>query len=107
MKAKVLKRAVALLLACLMTVTLTACSKTLKGTYVTKDALVEQSLTFGDDNKVSMSAFGLAVEGTYAIEKDTLIITYSVLGLSYSWENSFQKDGSSIFIDGVEFVKEK
>ena len=36
-----------------------------------------------------------------------ITITYSLLGLSYDWVKSFKKDGSSIFIDGTEFVKEK
>ena len=96
-----------LLLVCLMVGTLTACTKTLKGTYVIKDGLVEQSFTFKEDNKVDVSAFDIHVEGEYLIEKDTITITYSLLGFSYDWVKSFAKDGNSIFIDGVEFVKEK
>ena len=33
-------------------------------------------------------------------------ITYSLLNFSYEIEKSFKKKGSSIFIDGTEFVKD-
>lgn len=97
----------AVLMVCLMVCTLTACTTTLKGTYTSKDGLIEQSFTFKEDNKVEVSAFDINVEGEYLIEDGKITITYSVLGLSYDWVKSFEKDGSSIFIDGTEFVKEK
>lgn len=102
------KRLVSLL--CLLTIVLcmlTACSTNLSGTYTNKDGLVEQSFTFKEDNVVEVSAFGIEVEGEYHIEKDMITITYSLLNLSYDWEKSFKKDGDSIFIDGVQFTKEK
>ena len=101
------KRTAAFLLACLMVCTLVACTTTLKGTYTSKEGLIEQSFTFKEDNKVAVSAFGIDVEGEYLIEDGEITITYSLLGLSYDWVKSFEKDGSSIFIDGTEFVKEK
>lgn len=101
------KLVAALLLVCVMVCTLTACTTTLKGTYTSKEGLVEQSFTFKEDNKVEVSAFGIDVEGEYLIEDGKITITYSLLGLSYDWVKSFEKDGSSIFIDGTEFVKEK
>lgn len=107
MKRRYLKSIVAVLLICAMVCTLTACTTTLKGTYTTKDSLIEQSFTFMEDNKVKVSAFGIDVEGEYLIEDGEITITYSLLGLSYDWVKSFEKDGSSIFIDGTEFVKEK
>ncbi len=97
----------ALLLVCVMVCTLMACTTTLSGTYTTKDGAIEQSLTFMEDNKVEVSAFGIDVEGKYLIEEGEITITYSLLGLSYDWVKSFERDGSSIFIDGTEFVKEK
>ena len=100
------KLVAALLLVCVMVCTLTACTTTLKGTYTSKDGLVEQSFTFKEDNKVEVSAFGIDVEGEYLIEDGEITITYSLLGMSYDWVKSFEKDGSSIFIDGTEFVKE-
>ena len=101
------KLVAALLLVCVMVCTLTACTTTLKGTYTSKEGLIEQSFTFKEDNKVEVSAFGINVEGEYLIEDGEITITYSLLGLRYDWVKSFKKDGSSIFIDGTEFVKEK
>lgn len=96
----------ALLLVCVMVCTLTACTTTLNGTYTNKEGLIEQSFTFKEENKVEVSAFGIEVEGEYLIEDGEITITYSLLGLSYDWVKSFEKDGNSIFIDGTEFVKE-
>ena len=102
-----MNRIAAAFLACVMVCTLTACTTTLKGTYTSKEGLIEQGFIFKEDNKVEVSAFGIDVEGEYLIEDGEITITYSLLGLSYDWVKSFKKDGSSIFIDGTEFVKEK
>ena len=105
---RVFKKIVAVwMVVCIMACTLTACSTTLKGTYTSKEGLIEQSFTFKEDNNVAVSAFGINVEGEYAIEDGEITITYSLLGLHYDWVKSFRKDGNSIFIDGTEFVKEK
>ena len=97
----------AILIVCVMVSTLTACTTTLKGTYISKEGLIEQRFSFKEDNKVEVSAFGIEVEGEYLIEDHEITITYELLGLSYDWTKSFVKDGSSIFINGTEFVKEK
>ena len=94
-----------LLLTTLIMSMLTACATKLNGTYTNDEGLVKQSFTFKEDNKVEVSAFGIDVEGEYLIEDDTITITYSLLNLSYDLEKSFEKKGSSIFIDGTEFVK--
>ena len=104
---KSMRAMAALLLVCVMVCTLTACTTTLKGTYTSKDGLIEQSFTFKEDNKVEVSAFGIDIEGEYLIEDGEITITYNLLGLSYDWVKSFEKDANSIFIDGTEFVKEK
>lgn len=96
-----------LLLICVMACTLAACSKGLSGTYTSKEGLVKQSFTFKEDNRVEVSAFGINVEGEYQINDGKITITYSLFGLSYDWEKSFEEKGNSIFIDGTEFVKEK
>lgn len=85
---------------------LTACSTKLSGTYTNEEGLIKQSFTFDKDNKVTVSAFGINVDGEYEIEDDTITITYRLLNISYDMEKSFEKSGNSIFIDGVEFVKE-
>lgn len=105
-KSNMIKRVLAAVMVCVMLFALTACATKLSGTYTSK-GLLKQSFTFMDDNKVKMSAFGLEIEGEYKIDDDKLIITYSLGGLHYDWEKSFKKDGSSIYIDGTEFVKEK
>ncbi len=104
---KICKAIVATLLICAMVCTLTACAVKLSGTYTNKDGIIEQSFIFKDDNKVVVSAFDIELEGEYVIEDGQITITYSLLGLSYDWVKSFEKDGSSILIDGTEFVKEK
>lgn len=107
MSKKVFRSVVAVALVCVMICTLAACTTTLKGTYTMKEGLVEQSFTFLEDNRVKMSAFGIEIEGEYEIDGDEITITYGLFGLSYDWVKSFKKEGGSIFIDGVEFVKEK
>lgn len=85
---------------------LTACASELNGKYTNDDGLIKQSFTFKEGNKVSVSAFGIDVEGEYLIENGTITVTYRLLNFSYDWEKSFEKNGDSIFIDGTEFVKE-
>jgi hypothetical protein len=104
---KSLKSLVALLLVLVMVGSLTACAVTLKGTYTHKDGLVESSFIFKDDNKVSVSAFGVEIEaGEYEIKDGEVNISYEILGIKAGLTKSFEKKGNSIFIDGVEFVKE-
>ncbi len=106
MKKHSFKRIVSLVFVVVMLViSLTACSTKLNGTY-TSDGIISQSFTFEDDDKVTISAFGINAEGTYKIEDDKITITYKLLNLSYDWEKSFEKDGDTITIDGTKFVKE-
>lgn len=107
MKRKTMKRIFVGFLACLMVFMMVSCATKLNGTYTSTDGLVKQSFTFEDENVVKMSAFGINIEGEYEIEDGEITITYGLLGISYDFVKSFEKSGSSIFIDGVEFVKEK
>jgi hypothetical protein len=107
MKKGIFKKAAAVLLVCVMMCAIAACATKLSGTYTNDEGLIKQSFTFKDDNKVEVSAFGINVEGEYVIEKDEITITYSLFDLSYNWTKSFKMDENSIFINGVEFVKEK
>ena len=102
-----LKFVALVLVMCLMVCALAACKTTLSGTYVNKGVLLEQRMTFKDDNKVAVSAFGIEIEGDYVIEDGTITITYTLLGLSYDWVKSFEKNGDTIIVDGTAFVKEK
>lgn len=105
-KGKRIKVLVVMVLIIALAFTLTACVSKLSGTYSTTDGLFKQSLTFMEDNKVKVSAFGIDVEASYTIEKDMIIFTYSLMNLHYDMEMSFEKDGDVIFIDGTRFVKE-
>ena len=102
---KNVRAVVAVLLVGVMVVALAACTTELRGTY-TSEGLIKQSFTFEKDNVVVMSAFGIEAEGTYKIEDGKIVITYNLLGFTYDWEKSFEKDGNTIIIDGTEFVKE-
>lgn len=107
MKERLLKRVAAVVLAVAAVFTLVSCAVKLNGTYEQTDGFIKQTFTFMEDNKVKVSAFGVDVTGEYVIEKDEITITYSLFGLSYDMVKSFEKDGNSIYIDGVEFVKQK
>ena len=83
---------------------LTACGGSkLDGTYHSQ-GLISQSFTF-DGDQVTMSAFGVNASGTYRIEGDQVIITYSLFGQEYTWEQSFSQSGNVINIGGTEFEK--
>lgn len=83
------------------------CGNTLKGTYKSTGS-VGGTLTFDKDNKVKGEAFGVSIEGNYEIKDGSIIFSSSstFLGLGGTLTKSFEKKGSSIFIDGTEFVKE-
>lgn len=101
---KSIKKILTLISIGILTCALTSCTTKLTGTY-TSDGIIEQSLTFKENDVVVISAFGIDAEGTYKIENDKITITYKLLNLSYDWEKSFEKDGDTIIIDGTEFVK--
>ena len=83
---------------------LTACGgSNLDGTYRSQ-GLISQSFTF-DGDQVTMSAFGMNASGTYQIDGDQIIITYTLFGQEYTWEQSFSQAGNVINIGGTEFRK--
>ena len=96
-----------LIVVCFVTIAscLTACSSKVSGTY-TSEGLVRQSFTFKPNDVVIMSAFGINAEGTYKIQDNKITVTYKIMNLSYDWTQDFEKKGKSIFINGVEFIKE-
>ena len=98
-------RLLSALLAVILCVTmLTACGGSkLDGTYHSQ-GLISQSFTF-DGDQVTMSAFGVNASGTYRLEGDQIIITYSLFGQEYTWEQSFSQSGNVINIGGTEFKK--
>ena len=98
--------AVALVL-CTVVVLFAGCGKTLKGTYKANDSL-GGTLTFDKDNKVTGELFGLTIDGEYSIEGDEITFSYkSAFGVGATVTKSFEKSGSTLVIDGTEFIKEK
>ena len=105
MRTNVKLRLLSVLLAVVLCATmLTACGGSkLDGTYHSQ-GLISQSFTF-DGDQVTMSAFGVNASGTYRIEGDQIIITYSLCGQEYTWEQSFSQSENVINIGGTEFKK--
>ena len=105
MRTNVKLRLLSVLLAVVLCATmLTACGGSkLDGTYRSQ-GLISQSFTF-DGDQVTMSAFGVNASGTYRIEGDQIIITYSLFGQEYTWEHSFSQSGNVINIGGPDFEK--
>lgn len=52
-----------------------------------------------------MSAFGMNASGTYRIDGDQIIITYTLLGQEHTWKQPFSQSGDVISIGGTEFKK--
>ena len=105
MRTNVKLRLLSVLLAVVLCATiLTACGGSkLDGAYPSQ-GLISQSFTF-DGDQVTMSAFGVNASGTYRIEGDQIIITYSLFGQEYTWSQSFSQSGNVINIGGTEFKK--
>ena len=76
----------------------------LSGTYYSADG-ISQTFTFKDDT-VTMSAFGINATGTYKIDGDRIVISYSLFGIPYDWQQSFSRSGDSIYIGGSQFIKQ-
>ena len=100
-----MKKSISLLvILCIAATMLTACGGSkLDGTYRSQ-GLISQSFTF-DGDQVTMSAFGVNASGTYRIEGDQIIITYSLFGQEYTWEQSLSQSGNVINIGGTELEK--
>ena len=101
---RLIKKIIVGLIVLCMVCLLAACGNTLNGTY-TSSGLISQSFTFSGNN-VTMSAFGINASGTYRIEGDSIVITYSILGMEQSMTQSFKNDGNTIYIGGTAFVKQ-
>lgn len=82
-----------------------ACTKRLSGSYASSE-LLGTTYTFDGDKVTVSSDLGIALTGTYEIEKDTITFSYKVMSVTTSNTVSFEKKGSSIFLDGVEYVKQ-
>jgi len=98
-----------LAIACLLLAALTACGvggTTLNGTYQMGGGLFSQSYSFDrNGNVIIKTASIVGSSGTYTISGNRLTITASVLGVETTTDHTFKKSGSSIYIDGAEYIK--
>ena len=93
---------------------LSACSDSLDGTWVPAQAGAGfQSVTF-DGNRISIPPItimgdtpGTGINITYVISDGELIVTQSAMGVDIEISRfSFRRDGNSIFLNDVEYVRE-
>ena len=105
MKKNIIKIAVLALAVVMLSMSLVSCDK-LGGTYTMTDNTGTTSYTFSlFSDKVVWDYVGYEIEGTYKIEDGK--ITFSFIdGVWENDERSFRKEGKSIFINDVEYVKE-
>jgi hypothetical protein len=101
------KRISALILAMLLLAAfLTACGGGgLDGTYTTRETLLTNSVTFNKD-KVTITVLELNISGTYKISGSNFIVTTNTLGVESEQTMSFERKGKSLFIEGVEYIKD-
>lgn len=100
-----MKKIISMIMVCVLLVgmlfTLASCAK-LSGTYEDESGLV--SYTFKGKN-FSAEALGVEIEGTYKIKGDEITFTYELMGEEVEETVSFEKDGNTIKIGGVELTK--
>jgi len=89
-----------------MLMVLASCNSRLRGTYVSRDGLLTNSITFNDD-VVILSLVGLNISGTYEIRGDQLIVTTNILDIESVRYFQFERRGNSLIINGNEFVRER
>jgi hypothetical protein len=90
----------------LLTVFLAACGGDgLDGTYTTRETLLTNSVTF-NNGKVTITVLGLNISGTYKINDGNLIVTTNIFGIESEQSMTFERKGKSVFLDGVEYIKD-
>ena len=103
MKKYIVKIVALALLIVMLACCLMSCN-TLSGTYVCQEGEMYTTYKFSAfSDKLVVSYISIPFEGTYEINGDKMLITI----FGESQEHSFSKDGSTIYIDGVAYEKEK
>ena len=103
MKKSVLRILAIMVVMVIVCTTFASCASKLSGTYVStlEDDSTAYTFSFFSD-KLVMYYDGFEIEGSYEIVEDKIYITI----IGDRQEKSFSKEGKSIYIDGVEYVKE-
>jgi len=86
--------------------TATSCSKESKliGTWATKNAPIEQTVTFKKGGTGTFSAAGVSFDMTWTLEKNVVTVKYKMLKeVPVSLPGTF--DGTKLVLNGVEFTK--
>lgn len=109
-----LLRITSILLFIMLVISLSSCGGKINGTYIIADEdsapwnFTVTKLVFKGSN-VTVTDLGVQAQCTYSIEGNTLVIngTTTMLGsmVEVDYDYSFRRDGNSIFLDDIEFVK--
>ena len=101
------KRLSLLLILVMMMLLLAGCgSSKPQGTYAYSNMLMTGSVTFSKPDKITLSALGYDITGTYKINGSNIDISYEILnGVSTTISLPFSMKGNSVFISGQEFAK--
>jgi len=86
--------------------TATSCSTESKliGTWTTKNAPIEQTVTFKKGGTGTFSASGISFDMTWTLEKNVVTVKYKMLKeVPVSLSGTF--DGTKLVIGGIEFTK--
>ena len=90
----------------IMLMALASCNNRLRGTYVSRDGIFTNSITFNGDI-VTISLVGLNISGTYEIREDQLIVTTNILDVESEHQFHFARRRNTLIINGSEFVRER
>jgi hypothetical protein len=100
---KIIIKALALSFALIiLAASLASCENKLSGTYKSEEGTSYKFSLLGD--KVVMNYIGIDVEGTYELDEENGKIYITILGDRQ--EYTFSKDGKTIVINDIEYVKD-
>ena len=103
MKKYILKFVAVSLMLVILLCCFASCGNRLNGTYVCEDSSIYTTYKFSAfSDKLVMSIIGVPLNGTYEIDGDKIYITIA----NDRQEYTYSKDGKTIYIDGVAYVKE-
>lgn len=103
MKRYILRFAALLIMLAILSCSFISCSNSLSGTYVCQDSVIYTTYKFSPfSDKLVMSVLSVSLNGTYEIDGDKIYITIA----NDRQEHTYSKDGKTIYIDGVAYVKE-
>lgn len=97
-----MKKSIIAVLALILTFTLvmSGCSaeKKIIGSWISADSFINVEYTFNEDSTGTMTAFGVTVDTKYTYTDNTLVLTYSIMGIDTTevYSVSFNESGHLI-----------